>query len=558
MKMKIPVILLVLCIFLFADNIFAMSQKERIEDARSIINLFLQQYGPLKWKEKYLGINFNELADKLINDASNAKSDKEFYRLVALFLAQFKDAHVSYTIPSSLISYLPFDTEYFKDGVIIRNINRGILNTDIFPFNEGDILIAMDGVPVEKVIDLLSPFDENGYEPTTRKSVGSLRLTSRSQKMFIDIPTGKVTLTILPKGSNNPKDVVIEWQQRGFDVVEIPPKSAISYISKALISPTGGFIENDPIEQFERSHYVEIEGGNNASYLMNNPKPFFPMWDGFEQRLLMPFFTGIFNINNYKIGFIRINTWNVRNSLSYIETFAKEIAYMNNNTDALIIDQTGNGGGNICYPFWIGSFFMDKPKKIVKFQVRANRSWLSEIEDWYENGMGINKIHAKGWIDSLRGAVEKGDYLSDPISAFCFPTGEIFPYKNDRGYLNIYIKPVLLLINELDFSSADMFPAFMQDNKLATLFGARTAGAGGNVIGSNYIGNSELSIRLTQSLMYREKEISLENGSSTHYVENVGVTPEILYQITTKDYYDNYKSYREAINQAVLGLIEGQ
>ena len=557
---KIVIICLIFAI-LVPLSANAMSKEERVADANTVINLFTQQYGPLKWKEEYLGINFDELASKLISDAAAAATDKDFYRAISAFLNAFGDAHVSYEIPSSLEACLPFNTEYFKDGVVITGVNYNVLCQmggkghcdDEIPVEEGDLLIAIDGIPVEDVIASLVVFENNGHEETSRKFTGSVRLACRPQYIFPDIPSGASVITIITKDGTK-KDVALEWISKGFELAEMPPKSAVSYMAKAMTVSQAATNETSFIENVFGSYVVEMKKQEADAASIGSAYPFFPLWDGFETRKTNPYLTGTFAIGDHNIGFIRINTWSGSVFGPGIKALEEEIEFLNNNTDAIIIDQTNNGGGNICYTEQIASFFIFSPQDELRFQPRANRTWLSNLEYEYEYGKEEFKPHAKVWLDGLRKAVTSGEYLSKPLP-ICNLTGKLFPHKNKNQIPVLYTKPVLILVNELDFSAADMFPAMMQDFGAATLFGVRTAGAGGNVVGTRFIGNSELAIRITQSLAYRINEVPLENGETTHYVENVGATPDIEYEVTLKDYKDGYKNYREAINSAVMSLI---
>ncbi len=566
-------ILIIICAFcLISDIASAMSPQERIDDAHTIINIYTQQYGPLQWKIENLGLDFNASANELLGAAANAPSDREFYRAVALFLAELRDAHVSYNIPSSLVAFLPFRIEYFKDGVVVKGkrVEKSLCGKKEFkecaediPIHEGDILMAIDGVPVEDIIDELIPYNETGHEPTNRKTTGSYFVTYRPQAVFPDVPEGKAVVTVRRDGENF--DVETEWIRTGFELAEMPPKSAISYMTAAIgaspykastsainaWSPDSG---NSFIEDFRNSHHVNfaLDKGNA---MIGNPFPFFPLWDDFEQRMKKYYYTGTFNVGENKIGYIRIESWMNYSKGPHIDALEKEIAWMNNNTDAIIIDQTNNGGGNSCYMNKVASFFIFEPKNEIKFQLRANRMWLSMMEGWYAYAMDeADKVHALSWLTALRKAVENGDYLSEPLPD-CSALGKIFPYRNKEGTPVLYTHPVLVLTNELDFSAADMFPVLMKDIGAAKLFGARTAGAGGSVTGTQMIGNSELSLRVTLSLMFREKETLTEAGTPTHYIENVGATPDFIYETTLKDYQDEYKAYRAAIEGVILGLI---
>jgi len=112
-----------------------------------------------------------------------------------------------------------------------------------------------------------------------------------------------------------------------------------------------------------------------------------------------------------------------------------------------------------------------------------------------------------------------------------------------------YTKPILVLIDHMCFSGGDFFPAIMHDNKRALLFGSRTTGAGGfkNIFSfPNIHGIGDFS--LTGSIAERK------NGE---VLENLGVTPDILYQITIDDLRNGYQGYIGEVNKSIHNILNG-
>ena len=111
-----------------------------------------------------------------------------------------------------------------------------------------------------------------------------------------------------------------------------------------------------------------------------------------------------------------------------------------------------------------------------------------------------------------------------------------------------YTKPILFLINELDFSGGDFMPTILKDNKRVTLLGTRTAGAGGYVIRHEFPNRLGLARFSTTG--------SLAERVTGDPIENLGVQPDISYELKAEDFQDDFKSYREKINKSVIGLIQ--
>src|SRR3989338_2282331 len=104
----------------FAD----LTLQQRIDDATTLVNTFIHRYGPLPWKEELLGLDINAMSNTLMQEATDAKNDLDFYDAMIRFTAAFKDSHVSSSIPSTYSVSPPFRTDDFNGEVVLVDINR--------------------------------------------------------------------------------------------------------------------------------------------------------------------------------------------------------------------------------------------------------------------------------------------------------------------------------------------------------------------------------------------------------------------------------------------------
>lgn len=264
-------------------------------------------------------------------------------------------------------------------------------------------------------------------------------------------------------------------------------------------------------------------------------------------------------VGGHRIGFIRIHTYSSRriDFEKAIEELEEEIASFEQSTEALIIDQTSNGGGNWCHTLNVASFFFDTPQRETRDRWRVNRETVVSMEE-ISLDKGVSDADRQIAIKiarEVREAMKAGATLTEPIPE-CNLDGFVKPHTNKDGARITYTKPVLMLVNELSVSCGDYFPAFFQDRGRAVIFGATTSGGGGSVKRiEQRIGYSEILMGYTISMGVREPT-GPDAGTGIHYIENAGVTPDIEYAITAEDIVTGYKPYAEAVERAVLALVE--
>ncbi|MBT3182115.1 MAG: protease-like activity factor CPAF [Deltaproteobacteria bacterium] len=559
LKKTCSVLLLTFIIAVSSSANALFTRDQRISDAQTLIALFEHRYAPLQWKEDLLGISFDDLISGLIAEAYKENlTDLEFYAAMAKFSGGVKDTHNWFIIPSNYRADLGFTCDYVEGRVLIAGINRVKLPKDLFPYERGDELISMNGTTVHAIIDELSEYASEG-NPLAEKRFLASDLTHRRQRYFPYIPTGNVTLEIFSQSRGTSESTALQWEMRGKPLAATTNNPLLIPVQPE-ISKTTDTSSDEMKNPLERLRWSAIDPERATSGWIRDPEPFFPMWGSYVNRTDSPLVSGIFLLNGYRIGFLRIPTWAPPGWDAWLEFLEKQIPYLEKETDALLIDQTDNGGGSICLGETVSEFLVNEPIPANLFQIRANRHFLQMMEEWYIELTGLanqskDQEIARKIIEEIRDAIEEERPLTDPIS-ICFSDGYIHPHTTKTGIKTVYTKPILMLINEWSISTADMTPAPLQDAGRAVMFGGTTCGAGGNVETTSVIGHSDFRISQTESLTVRPTAIMTENGVPTNYLENVGVIPDVPYEVTADDFVNGYQGYKKAVEETLLKMLK--
>src|SRR5204862_3113916 len=140
------------------------------------------------------------------------------------------------------------------------------------------------------------------------------------------------------------------------------------------------------------------------------------------------------------------------------------------------------------------------------------------------------------YVDEVKAALSANRGMTDPIPA-CTQSGQTTaPVMDDNAPgPSVYMKPVIVLIDDFSISAADIFPSMIQDNGRALLVGARGSGGGGSISSWSTGFYSESISSNTNSLVVRKRPIVTNDYPTAPFVENIGPRPDIPLNYMTRD-----------------------
>lgn len=560
----------------------ALTEQQRIADLDQLAGFYSKNYAPYEWKRDVIGFDLLRLNEWL--QAIHKADDLDYQEALIEYVASLNDAHDYIAFPTTFSASLPLSVDIYDGKVLIDSINRTALPVAQFPFVIGDELISIDGEPVQSVIASFRKYSIAANQRSTDR-LAAAQITSRSQQIFPHLPdlgnTATLVIRLAATGAQNV--YVIPWTTRGIPITSqgpVPspgrqPFRETEQIPGTGLHPGSGappflFHTGDvpPIDDTLPSYMAPLAPLLNASvpqdrYAVLNFGGKFPIYGpppGFVQRLGASsadfFLTGTFPANGLRIGLIRIPTMSPPSVALALQQLDQEMAFFNANTDGLIVDVMRNPGGSVSFVESLTQRFIPTPFQTMGFEIRATAAWL------FSFASSLNAARQSNAPPQIIQNLQNN--FDEVFRAFNEERGRSAPVSlNATGSLTLapspiaYRKPLLVLVDELSASGADMFPAVLQDNHRATLFGMRTMGAGGSVVGFNATAYTESFFRITVSLMNRGHLIQTPDFPAAPYVENIGVRPDIAVDYMTRtNLLTGGAGFVQAFTAAIANLIQ--
>jgi len=566
--MKKTILTTLFCIsIVFMPNLQAdkVTKTEMLENLVAMKGFLRCKYGPIHWKKEYANWELEREIDhaKARIESMNKISVKDFQEVYRDLFASLKDYHVSAHFYSSECAFLPFELKKIKGRYLVTSINRKHLPQGKYPFCIGDEITHFNGKPIEEAVGELRALLGDNVEETDQCFAESF-LTMRLGRQGFQVPKGKgvVEFGNAKHANVGGRKFAIEW----IYTPEVVKRPEVDLLNKSYARDLPRIQNPEKLNQLfsipVKSVMDEVAGFKEPSHenpnALGEKKSFLPylgevVWETEEE---IPFHAYIYlNQQGKKIGYLRIPHY------MFTEEDANElvkiIKQFENETEALVFDQINNTGGNVFFAYGLTSLLANKPIRCFKQSVVLTQEEFMEacveyaaLNDIYkEIPSGRNYINIYGFMANKSAIKEIMDYDQFIIKQwtagkfysdnyYMWGLSKIMPHPETH-----YTKPILMLISSLDFSCGDIVPAYMQDSQRAILMGTRTAGAGGFVIQFKYpnrLGIQKFS--LTGSLIRRY------DGNP---IENLGIQPDIPYELSENDIKFGYREYVDLINQTI-------
>ncbi len=509
-------------------------------------------YAPKAWKEKHLGWDLPAQVTLAQTKLAAAKNLGEARQAMADLINSTQDYHVGFSYYSTERAVLPFQVKTVEGKSLIVFIDRKKLSAESFPYSEGDELLLVDKMPVAQIQQaIISKLGNN--VALTDLALADLYMTRRSARINVMVPQGPVTLAIKRAADDSVSEVTVNWE---YTPEQLVPRSVVS-------RPQSNLLQKMMISA-KAKEFMTSPNAENL-YGIGNRKSFLPdmgarIWSTDEKNTFDAYLYK--NAEGHLVGVVRVFGYIVDDYQKAVTDFSGIIAHFQQHADAMIIDQNNNPGGSVFYLYALVSYLSDSALTVPRHSVALTAAEAKECLDTLDvlapvkNDEDAAKV-MKGWLsgypETYQAAIGIRDYCNAVISEY--QSGKSFSSQLHLWGLDKvtpnkvnFTKPIVLLINELDFSGGDFFPAILQDNKRVTTVGVRTAGAGGYVLEAQFPNNIGLeSVSFTGSLAER-----IDNRP----IENLGVTPDVNLSFTVSDVRNGYSKYLDEVRTILKTVIK--
>jgi hypothetical protein len=579
MLKQFATILPLLCTVCLHAQPMTSIQEAMIQDLDAVKYHMSIKYAPKEWKNEFLGWTLDSACDTAKGKIADQdlSTSKEYQKVFKDFLLSTQDYHVKPIFYSTELSLFPMQVKkvqgkyYLSFGLDLHMSLEDFIFFDdmddiedqydlaLSTLQPGDEIVALDGMPIQELIEEIVDDQFGGNRTPTGYALAEKSLFIRYGKYGNTVPQGLFQITVRHKGSVIPRTYTLPWLHvpewvmnktlakgdAGGDSIGAKMERymkrdfKVQYAEELLTNPLDLLKHNHLISKANSENENEEEDIEDHREKGMLPELGEVIW---ETEIDQDIYAYLFKSpKGQKIGYLYLPTFNYdsQGAEGKVEDIAKILKHFNKESAALVLDITNNPGGNLFYTYGVLSTLTSTPmivpsEREIIIQEDVYRAALiykfmelEEAGDGYEDdedfegatlsGYSFSKevlTGIKNYCREIIDSWEAGKTFTDPL--YIYGIDKIMPHPEVQ-----YNNPILLLVNELDFSCGDFFPAILQDNQRATLFGKTTAGAGGYVRGYQHSSRfGVMAYTLTGSIAMRP------NGNP---IENLGVTPDIHY-----------------------------
>lgn len=564
-------------------------EKAMLQDIEGIRNAFSVRYAPVKLKKKLFGWDidsaFDRARQKVIRE--KPKNVKAFQRIVQSVFLSAKDYHTQVSFYSTAQAFIPLSIRGASGRYFVIPWNGQDCDCEYHLEDSdskirledwvGSEMIAIDDVPIADAIEDIIDNELGGDRSPTGYAIAERLVFQRRGEFGQQVPGADCELVLRSKENGSMTRYLVPWIHAPEEIKDQMKGSGKFKLSRAIagreshataldllkqdysVPFVSGLVARGHVKRMATMEEDEKEDGRSGDEWDIREKSFLPplgriLWETARNDYLYAYLYE--NSAGHRIGYLCIPSFkqgedDANNFVSTIQDFERE-------SDALVIDVTDNPGGWLFFMYSVLAMLTDVPLNTLSTQQIITQ------EDVYSAIQLANLCSDPIMSQEILPQVLFGYPLSHAVRMDmknfanriikCWNSGyrmtrqgvgeikAILPHPDVQ-----YTKPILVLVNEMAFSCGDLFPALLQDNQRAVIFGKQTAGAGGAV--RFYPHASRMGIAgfsLTTSLVYRL------DGTP---IENQGVSPDIPYEITVRDLQEDYADYIETVNSVIERMV---
>jgi hypothetical protein len=460
-----------------------LSRKEAEQDLDELEWLLENRYSYLRRK----GVDYKAALDSIRGSLGGGINRRSFGYQLAKFIALFGDGHSqvasSSVRPKSLCSmFLPFLVEESDGRLVTFKADRSAFIDPNFPFLRG-----MDGLPVNSWLKAAGQWVAKGSSQFVRyHTIRNLRYVECLRKELGLDRSGSIQVELESADGSSTKRIELPLAKKG---------------------PVYGFLPR-PESEIKSLEDVRV-----------------------ESRILPE-----------NIGYLRILA--MLDSPEFLDGLVDAMNHFKD-TDGLIIDMRGNGGGSraplrVLFPFFMTK---DEPPKVINIAAYRlghrkdilDARWLYP-EDW------------KGWSSAERTAINQAvktfkPEWNPPQNQFSrWHYFVIGPATRPKYYY--YDRPVIILMDTINFSASDIFLGAFKGWRNVTLMGTSSGGGSGRYQTSR-LHHSSINIGLSSMASFQP------NGK---LYDGNGIQPDVIIKPIPTDFIGKTDSVLEAAQKTFQKL----